>query len=753
MNAGSDFAIPYRLRQDLEWVRREGQHGNWLWVVNDRLSSEFYLMSDLEAQVAAKLDGKTGLLGLQSGTDAGGFPYRVDRVWIEQLVARLKSLGLVYDCGWQTYRSPKDSPRIRQTLLHQLVSWMQLRIAIFNPSPVLELAIGYLAFPFLRFGRAVWLIALVLTMTSVLQHFPRLIVEAPLAASSLVADQWWVLLLLLFIIKVFHEIGHAIACHAFGAKCREIGVMFLVGVPCFYCDVTDAWRVSSAKRRVMIAAAGVYVEIAFAMVAYWIWLTSQTPWVRLTALQVAISSTIMTLAINGNPLLRYDGYYILSDWLGITNLAERARGAWGSIWQRITSREMPIERISWRDVWLSLYHVLSFSYRWFVLVGLILAARMALIQAGIMTPAIPIWLGAAMMLFTSQQVSGLFVDTIGLSSSVKQRGRNWSGILLGVMMAALLLFIPLPQYQTSRGVLKPSVEQTLHVRNSSFLIHALRDGEMVVPGQSVFELISPEMHRRRLQVQGDLALQQRRVEQLQRRAVDDASVPTLLEEAKEKLAGLLSQLEEYESEVEKLKLKSVISGRLSLAKKEQAEIVRGQVVSDTQQVFSNVADHPWFERGELLGQIEAVQSWEVQATIQESDLPSLEIGKQVSVRVDQSPRQQWPGKVIRIDRIKDASKRLPSLAGRDANISRRKEWLLQNDWIGARFRVTIALDRFEPHWLRDGSATIRWRGHSESFASWLRAVLWDARPLGITIRNLDPLRLVRSVIRTVPRNR
>jgi len=320
-------------------------------------------------------------------------------------------------------------------------------------------------------------------------------------------------------------------------------------------------------------------------------------------------------------------------------------------------------------------------------------------------------------------------------------------------MVILLLLIPLPQYQTSRGVLKPLVEQTLHVRNPSFLIHAMRDGEAVVPGQSVFELISPEMYLRRLQAQGELALQQRRVEQLQRRAVDDASVPTLLEEAREKLAGLSAQLEEYESEVEKLKLKSVVSGRLTLAKKEQAEIFRGKVVSDAQCVFNHVADHPWFERGELLGHVETVHAWEVQATIQESDLPSLEIGKHVSVRVDQSPRQQWSGKVVRIDRIKDVSKRLPSLAGRDANISRRKEWLLQNDWIGASFRVTIALDRFDPNWLRDGSATIRWRGHSESFASWLRAVLWDARPLGITIKNLDPLRLVRSVIRTVPRSR
>ena len=82
----SDLAIPYRLRQDLEWVRREGRNGNWLWVVYDRISTEFYLMSDLEASVAAKLDGKTGVRGLLQGADGGGFPYRVDRMWLEQLI-------------------------------------------------------------------------------------------------------------------------------------------------------------------------------------------------------------------------------------------------------------------------------------------------------------------------------------------------------------------------------------------------------------------------------------------------------------------------------------------------------------------------------------------------------------------------------------------------------------------------------------------------------------------------------------------
>jgi putative peptide zinc metalloprotease protein len=749
----SDFVVPYRLRHDLEWVRREGQNGNWLWVVYDKLSSDFYLMSDLEASVASKLDGKTGARGLLHGADGGGFPYRVDRMWLEQLIARLKSLGLVYECGMQSYLSLRDPPRKRSSRLNSLMSWLQLRISIFNPAHILDLAIGYLAFPFFRIGRGVWLAVLALTLVSVLQHGSRLVVEAPLAASALIADQWWVLLLLLFGIKVCHELGHAVACHAFGAKCREVGVMFLVGVPCFYCDVTDAWRISSAKRRAMIAAAGVYVEIAFAMVAYWVWLTSQIPWVRLTALQVFISSTVMTLAINGNPLLRYDGYYILSDWFGITNLSERARGAWQSICQSVAARELRVDRVAWSDVGLSLYHVLSFAYRWFVLFSLILAARMALIQAGVLTPAVPMWLGAATMLLASQYISGALGDSIALSQRGKYSKKNWSGIAIGMAGTALLLLIPLPRYQTARGVLKPSVEQTLHVRNSSFLVRAMRDGDSVVPGQSIFELKSPEMQRRKLQLEGELQVQQRRVEQLQRRAVDDASVPALLEEAKEKLNGLTEQLEEYEGEAEKLNMKSQFSGRLVLAKKEHGEVVRGGVVNEIYRVFSNVDDHPWFERGELLGHVESVHAWEVQATIQESDLTSLQIGKDVLVRMDQSPRQQWRGRVMRIDRIKEVSKTLPSQVGGNANISQRKEWLLQNDLIGARFRVTIALDRSNPYWLRDGMATIRWQGHSESFADWFRAVFWDARPLGMTIRNFEPFFLVRSAIRTVPRNR
>jgi len=749
----SDLAIPYRLRQDLEWVRREGRNGNWLWVVYDRISTEFYLMSDLEASVAAKLDGKTGVRGLLQGADGGGFPYRVDRMWLEQLIARLKGLGLVYDCGMESYRLQVDPPRRRFSLLNYLVSWLQIRISIFNPAPILDFAIGYLAFPFLRMGRGVWLAALTLTLVSVLQHWSRLVIEAPLAASALLADQWWVLLLLLFGIKVFHEIGHAVACHAFGAKCREIGVMFLVGVPCFYCDVTDAWRVSSAKRRAMIAVAGVYVEIVFAMVAYWVWLTSQTPWVRLTALQVFISSTVMTLAINGNPLLRYDGYYILSDWFGITNLAERARGAWRSMCQSVAARELPIENVAWSDIGLLLYHVLSFAYRWFVLLSLLLAARMALIQMGVLTPAVPMWLGAAMMLFASQHVSSALGDTVTLSQFGKRGGRNWSAMAIGMVLTALLMFIPLPRYQTARGLLKPSVEQTIHVRNPSYLTYALRDGESVVPGQSIFGFTSPEMIRRKLQIEGELEVQQRRVEQLQRRAVDDATVPTLLEEAKETLAGLLEQLEEYEREAEKLNMKSLVSGRLVLAKKDHSELVRGGIVSDLHRIFSNADDHPWFERGELLGYVETVGAWEVQATVQESDLPSLQIGKLVWVRVDQSPRQQWRGNVLRIDRIKEASKNFPGHVGGDANVSQRKEWLLQNDVIGASFRVTIALDRSNPDWLRDGTATIRWQGHSESFAEWFRAVLWDARPLGMTIRNFEPFFFIRSAIRTVPRNR
>ena len=133
------------------------------------------------------------------------------------------------------------------------------------------------------------------------------------------------LLLAIGAVKVLHELGHALACKHFGGEVHELGFMLLVFAPCLYCDVSDAWRLPSKWQRIAVSAAGMVVELVLAALATIVWWYAQPGVVQLVALNIMIVCTVSTLLVNGNPLLRYDGYYILSDLVETPNLWQRSR--------------------------------------------------------------------------------------------------------------------------------------------------------------------------------------------------------------------------------------------------------------------------------------------------------------------------------------------------------------------------------------------------------------------------------------------
>ena len=125
-------------------------------------------------------------------------------------------------------------------------------------------------------------------------------------------------------IKILHELGHAYTAARYGCQVQTMGVGFLVMVPVLYTDTTDSWKLTSRKQRVAIAAAGTVVELGIAMVATFLWHLCPDGVMKSVLFILASTSWIMGLFINLNPLLRFDGYYVLSDWLGVPNLQSRA---------------------------------------------------------------------------------------------------------------------------------------------------------------------------------------------------------------------------------------------------------------------------------------------------------------------------------------------------------------------------------------------------------------------------------------------
>lgn len=745
-----EVPIRFRLRGDLQWIRRESELSRW--VVYDPVAAEYVLLSELEACIAARLDGHSSLRALSAGVDSDGVPYRADPDWVLALLQRLRGLGLLVSTDGM--REEGSLRRSAPSWLARSMHLLQWRIPWFDPSRWLDRWVGVLGWMFGRVGMAIWGIALFLTAISLLQHGGRLVMELPYAASSLFSDRWWYLLVVLAGVKVVHELGHAIACHAYGARCHEIGVMFLLGVPCLYCDVTDAWRIADPKRRAMIAAAGVYVEIVVAMVAYWLWLRADAPAVRLGALQVFLSSTVMTLLINGNPLMRYDGYYVVSDLLGITNLSERAAEHWQA-WKRAwfgtrlgsdaTSELQP-------SAGYVAYYIASSLYRWFVLVGLLLAIRSAWIVAGATPPSPPVWVLIGL---------GVWMGIIAMSrASAQRRSTHSSGLRIlrwagMVAFLAGLLVVPWPQFHTARGVLRPRNAVALHARQSAFLVECVPDGARVRAGEVVLRMESPELSRQALQVEGEWELLQSRVSQLQRRAVDDPLAPAMLAEAQEQLAGLERRRAEVAMELEKLTWKAPIEGLFLLAREGDAKTLgEDRSLGWRRSMDALAQDRKWLERGTPIANIQPeVPEWRMDVVVPETELSSLEVEMPVGVRLDQSPRRQWSGRIERIEMIQQAQQSPKPAEVAAGELAERKEWIESNRVLGAEFRVVVVLDSGSTQWQRDGQGTIRWQGHWSSGLDWIRGWLSKDLAFGRVTTNFAPEPRAGSTTRTEPLSR
>ena len=127
------------------------------------------------------------------------------------------------------------------------------------------------------------------------------------------------------IVKVLHEFGHGLSCKKFGGECHEIGFMLLVFTPCLYCNVSDSWMLPNKWKRVWIGAAGIYVEMILASIAAFVWyFTEQGTTINDLCLNMMFLNVVSTVLVNGNPLLRFDGYYILMDALEIPNLRQKS---------------------------------------------------------------------------------------------------------------------------------------------------------------------------------------------------------------------------------------------------------------------------------------------------------------------------------------------------------------------------------------------------------------------------------------------
>jgi putative peptide zinc metalloprotease protein len=333
-------------------------------------------------------------------------------------------------------------------LWRRLSNPLYLRIPLVDPDRFLDATVGFVRPLWSVWGFLIWLAVVGWGAVQVASHWSALTHD--LADRVLARDNLLILALTFPILKLLHELGHCYAAKIGGGSVHEAGVMTLIVMPVPYVDVSGASAFANKWRRALVGAAGMLTELFCAAIAMMVWINAEPGFARAAAFNCVLIAGVSTLIFNGNPLLRFDAYFILSDLIEIPNLGQRAIRFYGYLVNRfafgVRGLASPAHSRG-EAVWFSFYAVASYAYRLWVMLSIALFVAGQLHGAGAL---LAVWTVASAVLYPIAQ--GLWFVVRG--PALHQRRARAIGVTAGaVVVAALLLFaVRLPYGTVTQGV-------------------------------------------------------------------------------------------------------------------------------------------------------------------------------------------------------------------------------------------------------------------------------------------------------------
>ena len=491
---------PLRLRRRADLATAEVSYQGQPWrVALDPLTRQAVRLSPGEAAVLDAVSPEASLASVKFAAEARLAPRRVTHRELLQYLGRLHESGLVLaDRPGQAYvLLARRSKLVRKRVLGQVTSLLSWRLPGIDPAPLLKVVHPLMGWLFTLPAVAAAVLLGLAAGLHLMIHHDELARRLPAFHEFFGAHNWLQLAITLAFVKVLHEFGHACCARRFGVHCRELGAMLLIGTPVLYCDVSEAWLLPSKWKRIAISSAGILVELVLASLATFVWWYSQPGLVHHLALTVMFVCSAGTVAFNGNPLLKFDGYHVLADIVEIPNLAQRSTDVWRR-WLTVhgLGMELPDEiplSARWR-AFCALYGLAAAAYRVVVMISIFLFLRAVLTPYGAEGIAYLLtFMGATGMLVAPAWQIGRFLLGPGRLGEVK-RGH---AVRLGVLAAALILAVtalPLPDYAHGPVETRPAGAVTVAVTEPGRVERLLvTPGRAVAAGDVLAVLVSPEL--------------------------------------------------------------------------------------------------------------------------------------------------------------------------------------------------------------------------------------------------------------------
>ncbi len=610
-----------RLRSHAAVVRQRYRGALW-YLLQDRITGQFHRFTPEAYEVIGRLDGRRSMQQVWEDAAARLGDLMPTQGQVIALLGQLQQADLI-----QAERMP-DVTRLHERgrkarlrgRLQRAGSPLGFYIPLLDPERFLNATARFVTPLFSAWGFACWLAVVLAAVVMGAVNWRALSANF---ADQVFSGQNLMLMALVYpFVKALHELGHAYAVKRWGGEVHELGVMMMVFYPVPYVDASASVAFRGRLQRATVGAAGMMLELLLASAAMLVWVLAEPGVLRALAANVVMLAGISTLFFNGNPLLRFDAYYILSDLAGLPNLAQRGNAQLGTLLGRrlFGARQLvPQATTTAESWWLCGYAVASFCYRLTVILAIaaVIASRFFLV--GVL---LALWsLVATLVWPVLKLVRRPLVDHRLRPHRARIYGLG--GLLLALPVAALLL-LPMPLATLAEGVVWAGDEAVLRARSAGFIATLLAEpGAQVATGTPLVQLRDPELEERVPVMEAELA----RAEREYQAAVADPNQAVALLDT---LRYLREQLDRARRQKAELLVLAEQPGALLLP---NAPDMIGQ----------------YLKRGDRLGYVADPARLHVTVLVREGDIDAVrDRTTAVELRFAAQPLQALPAQVIRL---------------------------------------------------------------------------------------------------------
>lgn len=378
----------------------------------------------------------------------------------------------------------------RRELVSRFINPLAIRVKLFDPESLLNHLKPLTKYLFTRVTGFIWLLCAVLGIATLGIHWD----EFTKGFSDKIFSYHSVIIFLVLypLIKGLHELGHALAIKKWGGEVHNVGIMFLVLMPVPYVDASASWSFRNKYHRMLVGSAGILVEVFIACMSLIVWANLEPGLARSMAYNAVIIGGVSTILFNANPLLRFDGYYVLMDWLEMPNLATRANAYTGHLAKHYLL-QAPWGTKDWgapdEQRILFIYAVLSYLYRIFLSLTIAIFVASQYLVVGV---ALAIW---ALFMSIVLPVIKLLRKLLISSEMRKYRQKSVSTIFLimsGVFI--VLTVVPVPYLTVAHGIVWMSEDDFLRSSVAGTITDIkLFSGNKVSQGEVIIKLSDSEL--------------------------------------------------------------------------------------------------------------------------------------------------------------------------------------------------------------------------------------------------------------------